>query len=116
VTGDQLFKLPVADADDIGGSGAAEQLDQPVGDHLLFLGVPILALAVNVNPDAKTLLVRQRTVGHLDRYLPELLPSLRDQRARIYPAPPPSMIRNFACASGCGSTSSGSNRPSLASI
>jgi hypothetical protein len=83
---DKLLQLLDADTEDASGAGPTEKVNQPVRDHLPYLRVALLALAVDVNPDAETLLVGQGTVGHLDRDFPELRPALGDQRARIYPA------------------------------
>ena len=70
------------------GAGAADQLDQPARDHLLLLGVPLLALAVDVDPDPHPLLVVERVIGDLGRQLAVLrLLELVDQHLGVGPAP-----------------------------
>src|SRR5437660_707356 len=67
IDADQLVELADGNAEDVRGAGAADDVDQTVGDHLLFLRVPFLALAVDVDPDAQTLVVGQRAIGDLQR-------------------------------------------------
>ena len=58
-----------------------DEFDQAVGDHLLFPSIPFLALPVDVNPDPKALVIRERAVSDLHGNLPVLLAAEPDQIA-----------------------------------
>ena len=78
---DELVELADRNAEDVGGARAADQIDEAIGDHLLFLRVPFLALAVDINPDAQPVFIGERAVGDLDRNLPVFLLPLLDEHA-----------------------------------
>src|ERR1700730_8037003 len=55
---DELVEFPDAYAKDVRRARGANQINKAARHHLLFLGVPLLALTVDVNPRAQPLLLR----------------------------------------------------------
>src|ERR1700688_2237306 len=47
----ELVEFTDRDTEDIGRTDSSHQIDKAIRYHLLFLSVPLLALAVNINPD-----------------------------------------------------------------
>ena len=99
-TSTSLSRSRTRDAEDVGGAGPADQLDEPVGDHFLFFRVPFLALAMDINPDAQPLFIGQGPVGDLDRDLPVLLPPCATNACEFVQRRSPSMMRNFPASRG----------------
>jgi hypothetical protein len=50
----------------IGCARAAHHVNKPIGDHLLFFGVPFLALAVNVYTYAQTVFLGKRALERVN--------------------------------------------------
>ncbi|RXH54439.1 hypothetical protein GRAN_4735 [Granulicella sibirica] len=61
---DKFIELTDGHAKDIGGTGAANKVDEPVRDHLLLSGVPFFSLAMDIDPNSKPFVFRQGSIRH----------------------------------------------------
>src|SRR5204863_9069423 len=82
----ELVEFSDRDTKNVRRACAAHHIDEPVGHHFLLPGVPFLALAVDVNPDAEAVFFGERAIRNLDENLPVFLLALVDEHAGIRPA------------------------------
>ncbi len=83
----ELIELPNRNSENACGTRPADEVDQPVGHHFLFLGVPLFPLTVDVNPHTQTLILGERAIDDFGGQGSEFRLPLRYQNPGVRPAP-----------------------------